>query len=167
MKTIGSHPGAILFRLSIMVILIAILILVFLYYVRGTEKALERSSIAQTKRVIDSALVVVFSSYAVTNRMDRLHELDGANPFVFLEEFEIRFADYKGELSHDLRADLEAGWYYLPHRNLVGYKAQYLETETYFQIQLLYEDRNQSGSFDYGIDRFRLFSFVPVLELSK
>jgi hypothetical protein len=167
MKTIGSHPGAILFRLSIMVILIAILMQTFLSYVRDAERAIEISSIQQTRRVIDSSLVVVFSSYAVTGRMDRLHELDEANPFIFLEDFEIQFENYRGELEHDLRPDLEAGWYYLTRRKLVGYKAYYLESDSYFQVQLLYEDRNQSGSFDYGIDRFNRFSFVPVLEVSN
>ncbi|MCP4767043.1 MAG: hypothetical protein GY875_12310 [Gammaproteobacteria bacterium] len=150
-----------------MVTLIAILILVFLSYVRDTEKALERSSIQQTKRVIDSSLVVVFSNYAVTGRMDRLHELDGANPFVFLEEFEIRFADYRGELGHDLRPRTEPGWYYLKHRKLVGYKAHFIEKDIYFQVRLFYEDRNQSGNFDYGIDQFEHLSFIPVLELTN
>ena len=43
MKTIGSHPGAILFRLSIMIILIAILMIVFFSYLDDTERELERS----------------------------------------------------------------------------------------------------------------------------
>ena len=42
MNTIGSHPGAILFRLGIMVVLIAIMMMVFLSYVDETEKELEQ-----------------------------------------------------------------------------------------------------------------------------
>jgi len=166
MKTLGSHPGAILFRMSVMVILIVILIVAFLSYVRDAEKAIERSSIQQTRRIIDSSLVVVFSQYAITGRMDRLNELDGANPFSFLADLEIQFLGYQGELDFDLTSDLESGWYYLKHRKLVGYRAHYMGTDAYYQVQLFYEDRNQSGSFDYGIDRFGHFGFVPVLEFA-
>ena len=76
MNTLGSHPGAIVFRLSIMIILIAILTSVFFSYLEDTEKELERSSIMQTKRVIDSSLAVVFASYAVGGRLYELHRIE-------------------------------------------------------------------------------------------
>ena len=42
MKTLGSHPGAILFRLSVMVIIIAILMVVFFRHVDDAQVELER-----------------------------------------------------------------------------------------------------------------------------
>jgi hypothetical protein len=41
MKTLGSHPGAINFRLSAMVILILLFIYVFLHYTDEAEQAIE------------------------------------------------------------------------------------------------------------------------------
>jgi hypothetical protein len=84
MNTIGSHPGAIVFRLGIMIILIAIMMAVFFSYLDDTERELERVSVLQTKKIIDSSLVVVFATYAVNNRLGELNDLDGGNPFVFL-----------------------------------------------------------------------------------
>ena len=88
MNTLGSHPGAILFRLTLMVILIAILIMVFMSYLEDTERELERVSISQTKKIIDSSLAVVYSTYAVNHRLDELNDLEGGNPFEFCRSSE-------------------------------------------------------------------------------
>jgi hypothetical protein len=165
MKTIGSHPGAILFRMSIMVILIAIMILVFLSYIDDARAGLERNAILQTRRVIDSSLALAFSNYAVTGRMDRLNELDGGNPFVFLRELDLHVAGYEGELGHDLTALQAPGWYYLYKRGLVAYKAHFMATDSYFRVRLAYRDSNESGSFEYGIDQFENLSFVEVAKI--
>lgn len=165
MKTIGSHPGAILFRLGIMVVLIAIMVMVFLSYVEDTEKALERRSILQTKKVIDSSLAVVFATYAVAGRLDELNELDGGNPFVFLQEYNILPAAYAGEMDSDPGPGQTAGWYYLSHRRIVVYKSYFTGFDSYFAVQLNYEDSNQSGAFESRFDRFRNLKFVKLLEL--
>ena len=102
MNTIGSHPRAVLFRLSIMIILIAIMMVIFFSYVDDTERELERTSVLQTKKIIDSALAVVFATYAVRNRLHELNDLDGGNPFVFLKEYQMLPPAYVGEIDHDL-----------------------------------------------------------------
>lgn len=165
MNTIGSHPGAILFRLSIMIILIAILVIVFFSYLNDTERALERASILQTKKVIDSSLAVVFASYAVKGRLNELNELNGGNPFVFLEQYKILLPGYKGELDTDLSTNFEPGWYYLSHRGLVAYKPYFLDSESYFSVHLDYEDVDQSGRFERGVDRFKNLYFVRAVEI--
>lgn len=164
MKTIGSHPGAILFRLSLMIILIAILMVVFFRYADSTQKELERQSIMQTKRIIDSSLAVVFASYAAKGRLNELNELDGGNPFTFLQEFKLVPPGYKGELNFNLRHDIDPGWYYLSHRGLVAYKSHFIGSDSYFAIELDYRDLNQSGHFERGIDRFKNLYFVKKAE---
>ena len=165
MKTIGSHPGANLFRLSIMCILIASMMMVFFSYVDDAEKALERTSVLQTKTIINSALAVVFASYAINSRLHELNDLNGANPFVFLKEYAMLPPAYVGELDHDLSVDQEPGWYYLSHRGMVVYKSLFNEFDSYFSIILNYQDKNQSGSFEPAEDRFQNLRFVKIAEM--
>jgi hypothetical protein len=167
MKTIGSHPGAILFRMSIMVILIAIMIMVFFFHVGDTEKQIERASVLQTKRIIDSALAVVFSTHAVRRQLDQLNDFDGGNPFVFLEQYSMLPAAYVGEIGHDAVRDLEPGWYYLSHRRIVLHKSFFDDSDTYFRIKLSYQDNNRSGSFEAAADKFNSLQFVKITEVRK
>lgn len=161
MNTLGSHPGAIVFRLSLMVIVIAILMGIFFTYLEETEKEVERASILQTKKIIDSTLAVVFATYAVNGRLGELGELDGANPFNFLAEFSLLPKSYVGVLEDDDAADQAPGWYYLEHRGLVAYVPRFLDGRVYFRVELNYEDTDGSGRFDYGTDRFRNLNFAP------
>jgi hypothetical protein len=165
MKTIGSHPGANLFRLSIMCILIAIMMMVFFSYVEDAEKEFERISILQTKKIIDSSLTIVFASYAINSRLHELNDLNGANPFVFLKQYEMLPPAYVGELDHDLSADQAPGWYYLSHRRMVVYKPLFNEFDSYFSILLNYQDNNQSGSFEPAGDRFQSLRFVKIADI--
>lgn len=167
MKTIGSHPGAILFRLGVMVIIILILIIVFLDYFDDTRLEVERASILQTKKIIDSSLAVVFATHAVNGRLDDLNELDGANPFEFLAEYRLVPPGYQGVIEQELSADLEPGWYYLRHRNRVAYKARFLDRDSYFRIVLTYDDLDQSGRFEARSDKFRSLQFVRVAQLPR
>ena len=164
MNTLGSHPGAILFRLSLMIMLIVIMVMVFFSYVDNAEREFERKSVLQTKKIIDSALAVVFATYAVNNRLGELNDLDGGNPFVFLEEYEMLPPAYVGELDHDLSFDQEPGWYYLNHRGIVVYKSLFIESDNYFAIVLNYQDNNQSGLFEPAEDRFQNLQFVKIAE---
>ncbi len=164
MNTIGSHPRAVLFRLSIMVILIAIMMVIFFSYVDDTERELERTSVQQTKKIIDSALAVVFATYAVRNRLYELNDLDGGNPFVFLKEYQMLPPAYVGEIDHDLSTDEVPGWYYLRHRRLVVYHSKFNELDSYFTIVLNYQDNDKSGSFEPATDKFENLQFVEVAE---
>ncbi len=164
MSTIGSHPGAVLFRLGIMIILIAIMMVIFLSYVDDTERELERTSVLQTKKIIDSALMVVFATYAARNRLHELNDLDGGNPFVFLKEYQMLPPAYVGESDHDLSADEVPGWYYLKHRRLVVYHSKFNERDSYFTIVLNYQDNDKTGSFEPATDKFESLQFVEVAE---
>ena len=165
MSTIGSHPGAIVFRLSIMIILIVTLVSIFFSYLEDIEREFERTSILQTKKIIDSALAVVFATYAVNNRLNELNDLDGGNPFVHLAEYGILPTAYVGEIDHDPGKDQEPGWYYLTHRRILVYKSLFSDADHYFEIVLNYEDRNQSGSFEPASEKFNSLQFVRIAEL--
>jgi len=167
MNTIGSHPGAILFRLALMIILIGILIAVFLSYVDKTEREFERASIRQTKKIIDSSLAIVFSRYAINGRLNELNELDGANPFDFLQDFGIAPPGYRGVIQSEVGKDLEPGWYYLARPRLVVYKSYFIGSDSYFAVRLDYRDVNQSGRFEQGIDRFKNLYFLEVVAVEQ
>lgn len=161
MNTLGSHPGAILFRFTVMVIIILILIRIFLYYADGTQRTYEQNSILQTKRIVDSTLAVVFSTYAIDRRLGELNDLDGANPFVFLEAYQMLPPTYQGVIERDLdEPTLAPGWYFLKNRGLVAYKARFLDETSYFRVTLVYDDLDRSGRFEPASDRFRNLQFV-------
>jgi len=162
MKTIGSHPGAILFRLSILVTVIAIIIIVFLSYAAKVRENYERASITQARALINSSLAVVFATYATKGRLDDLNELEGGNPFDFLEAYHMLPTAYKGEIEFSLGDDLEPGWYYLKSRRQVAYKPRYIDGNTYFTVVLSYDDLNDSGRFESKSDKFRSLQFVEV-----
>lgn len=167
MNTLGSHPGAIVFRLSIMIVLIVILVSIFFSYLDDTERALERTSILQTKKIIDSSLAVVFATYAVNNRLNDLNDLDGGNPFVHLAEYGMLPIAYVGETDRDLDQDQASGWYYLTHRKILVYKSLFSDADHYFKITLNYQDNNQSGSFESASDKFKSLQFVKIAELEQ
>ncbi len=162
MSTIGSHPGAIVFRLSIMIILIVTLVSIFFSYLDDTERALERTSILQTRKIINSSLAVVFATYAVNNRLNELNDLDGGNPFVHLAEYGMLPTTYVGETDRDLDEDQAPGWYYLTHRKILIYKSLFSDADYYFKIVLSYQDNNQSGSFESASDKFQGLRFVKI-----
>ncbi|MCP4979681.1 MAG: hypothetical protein GY935_04210 [Gammaproteobacteria bacterium] len=165
MNTLGSHPGAILIRLSLMILLIVILMMVFFSYLDDAEREVERASVLQTKKVIDSALALVFATYAVNNRLNELNDLNGGNPFLFLQEYQMLPPAYAGELDRDPAIDQAPGWYYLSHRKMVVYKSFHLDSDSYFKIVLNYQDNNQSGLFEAASDKFNNLRFVKILEL--
>ncbi|MEM7563459.1 MAG: hypothetical protein AAF353_10490 [Pseudomonadota bacterium] len=164
MNRIGSHPGAITFRLSVMVIIFLILLLVFLSYLEGTQKSIEQSSIQQTRRIIDSSLAVVFASYAVKGQLNELNQVAGGNPFFYLSSYNLLPANYVGARDEDVLPETASGWYYLNHRKLVVYKAEYLDTDSYFEIVLDYQDNNQSGQFESQFDDFKSLRFSKFTE---
>lgn len=156
MKTIGSHPGAISFRFLVMVILFLIFLVSFFRYVDSNTRQLEHSSIQQTRRVIDSSLVVAFSSLAVKGELNRLNELVGANPFGIMQDFNLVFPDYQGEIEKGVLANKEQrGWFYSVEDKVVLYQSDYEENNQRFAVTLVYEDVNQTGKFEVLSDKFK------------
>ena len=165
MNTLGSHPGAILFRFSVMMIIILIMIVVFFRYIDESRKGFEAASILRTKQVIDSSLTVVFAKAAIKRQLNELAQVDGGNPFEYMQRYEIAHPAYLGELNRDLLVDDTPGWYYLSHRGKVVYKVRYLERDHYYQVVLNFDDLNQTGRYESNGDLFRGLRFVKIAEL--
>ena len=159
MNTLGSHPGAISFRLSIMVILILIFILYFLFYFDDYKQDIESSSILQTKKIIDSSLAVVFATHAVNGDLDGLNEIEGGNPFEFLKQYQMLPTTYQGVLEQEPPEGLPPGWYYVVQNEHVVYVPRYLADKSYYAITLKYRDHNQSGRFESAADKFQNLLF--------
>ena len=159
MKTIGSHPGAIAFRLSAMVVLIMAFLAVFLRYAGEAERAIELQSIRQTQRLVDSALVVAFATHATEGRLAELAALDGADPFVALADYFQHNINYRGKLAGD-PATLAPGWYYRESSGDLVYLPVHLGEPVYFRLTLLYDDADANGRFDFSIDRFRALKLM-------
>lgn len=159
MKTIGSHPGAIAFRLSVMVILIMAFLAVFLRYADEAARTIELQSIRQTQRLIDSALVVAFATHATEGRLGELATLDGADPFVALADYFEHNINYRGRLAAD-PATIEPGWYYRESSGDLVYMPLHLGEPVYFRLTLSYDDVDGDGRFDFSADRFRALKLM-------
>jgi hypothetical protein len=159
MKQISTPPGALKFRLIAIVILILIFMLTFLSYTNRISASFERTSVQQTKNIINSTLAVVFATYTVKGEMDRLNEVNGGNPFDYLEVYGQVPTTYQGEIDvDDLKVD-RSGWYYDRTKGHALYKALYDDQVYTFTINLEYRDINGSGEFEAGVDEFQFLSF--------
>jgi len=154
MKQISVPPGALKFRLVLIVILVIILILVFFNYTSRISVAIEKTSIQQTKNIINSTLMVVFASYAVKGELERLNELNGANPFEYLENYSLLPVTYRGDIGVDKSTDSSPGWYYDGVNGIAIYKPLYDDKDYYFRIELDYRDVDGSGRFEPAVDQF-------------
>lgn len=160
MKTIGSLPGANNFRLATMVVLILIFMYVFLVYAEKAEKAMEIQSVEQTRRIINSALVVAFATYATSGKMGDLDQLDGGNPFERLKQYLLLPANYHGEILVLDSETLQSGWYYDLKTGNILFVPFYLSEVQVFRVELEYVDSNENTSFEPAIDIFRGLSLV-------
>jgi len=129
--------------------------LAFLNYTNGISASLDKTSIQQTKNIINSTLVVVFASYTVEGELDRLNEVSGGNPFEYLEKYGQVPASYQGVIGVDELEISGSGWYYDSMNGQAIYKSFYDDQNYYFTIILGYRDVNDSGRFEPGIDEYR------------
>ncbi len=141
------------------VILVIIFILVFFIYTNRIYVTLEKTSIQQTKNIINSTLMVVFAGYTVKGELERLNELNGANPFEYLENYSLLPATYRGDVGVDKSGDSLPGWYYDGANGLAIYKPLYDDKDYYFRIELDYRDVDGSGRFEPEIDIYRRLGF--------
>ena len=160
MIQISVPPGALKFRLVMTITLVIIFILVFFNYTNRISVAIEKTSIRQTKNIINSTLMVVFASYAVKGELERLNELSGGNPFEHLEKYNLLPATYRGDMGVDKSTDdSKPGWYYDGANGLAIYKPLYDDKDYYFRIELDYRDVDGSGRFEPAVDQFGRLSF--------
>jgi hypothetical protein len=163
MRQIGTPPGALKFRLVAIVILVTVFMLAFLNYTNGISASLEKTSIRQTKNIINSTLVVVFANYTVKGELDRLNDVSGGNPFDYLEKYGVVPTNYQGEIiDDDSLQDNVPGWYYDRANGLAIYKPFYDDNLYQFTIVLDYRDVDGSGRFEPKVDEYQRLSFQQL-----
>lgn len=153
MNTLGSHPGAILFRMSVMAVVIALLLVAFFDYLDDTEKALERAAIERGRTLIDSELAVVFARHAIRGELDALAQFAGGNPFALLAANRLGQVEYRGELGAVDAQRRLPGWYYDAAGGQVIYLPRFLDRQARFDLSLRFDDVDGDGRFDRGADR--------------
>jgi len=155
MKSIGFPPGANKFRFLVIVIIVGMLWVLFFDYADRIAIETEKASVQQTKNIINSALVVIFSEYAVKGELDRLNELNGANPFTYLALYNLVPGTYQGELRGGDTSEIAAGWYYDGSSGKVIYKPFHGDGIRHFALTLEYRDLNGSGIYEPGADEYQ------------
>lgn len=158
MKSIGFPPGSNNFRLLLIVVIAGALWVLFFKYTNQISIETEKVSVQQTKNIINSSLAVLFATYAVNNQLDRLNELNGGNPFVYLAEYNLLPGTYRGEFKGGNLSDIEPGWYYYKSQRKILYKPYYDGKVQYYSLVLEFRDINNSGRYESKVDEFeRLF----------
>ena len=153
-------PRTIPYRVIVGSALVLVLAFVLMDYLERAHRVLEEQSVSQQIRVINSALVVVFSTHAVENRLHDLQQLDGANPFEFLQQFNIALSNYRGEAQPS--NELITGWYYDEKAGVIFFQPLYLEEIPRLKIVFDYLDRNANGRFEKGTDRVRALRLEAI-----
>ena len=141
------------------IIIVVAMMAVFLNYTKRLSIDTEKASIQQTKNIINSMLVVVFANYAVKGQLNRLNELNGGNPFVHLDKYNLTPNNYRGEIRAENLDELAPGWYYDKMSKRVIYKSYYDERVYYFTQILDYRDVDGSGFFEANIDEYHRLIF--------
>lgn len=145
-----------------MVILIALFIVVFLYYLDGAEKELERRSVQQTNRIINSSMMIVFSKLAIRGELNRLNDYVGANPFEFMQDFNLVPPAYQGVVQSKSLTGDRVGWFYVEEEKIVVYKGIFEENILRYTLTLSFKDIDRNGKFDQGKDSVSRLFLKPL-----
>ncbi|MCK4709097.1 MAG: hypothetical protein KAU21_10810, partial [Gammaproteobacteria bacterium] len=155
MKEISSYPGAAIFRSYSSLIIVLIAVTIFLIFIDGLEKDVERIAIDKTVTEINSMLMISMLEYIVAGKMKDLSSFENSNPFVMLEK-KYRFPNYVGEVKDDKNISRESGWYFNTSNHEVFFRASYDDVKIVFRVKLYYDDVNNSGEYESRIDVARL-----------
>ena len=139
------------FKLIVGLALLMVLTITLMNYLERAHAVLEEQSVQQQKRVIDSVLVVMFATYAVDGRLQQLAELDGGNPFEWLKKYDLSATQYRGVFNAAQPGDSN-GWFYDSDAGQIFYRSLYLEYQPRYEVKVGYQDVNQNGRLDPGID---------------
>ena len=148
MKTVGSHPGAGIFRFTVVVILVLILMFSFLYYTAAINQRTEEVARDQMIASMKQALSMMLYDYAIKGQLKDLQIFDRENPFVPLAIYRELPANYHGTISNQ-RDILEYGWYF----DLVNKLAVYRFSDDELPVQkykMVFDFEDLDGNGIYG-----------------
>jgi len=146
MKTIGSHPGAGLFRSVFSIIIIVIIAAYFLYKTERVSRDAEIVAMQSMVNQINSALSLVVYQQAMNRNLAILSRLDQQNPFYYLALSQKLPEKYRGVVNSEASIS-RSGWYFSSSDSAIVYRTSGDESFR-FELKFSYSDRNRSGKFE-------------------
>ena len=150
MKTLSSHPGAAIFRSTIVIILILICIVTFLIF---TEKLSQRSEVIAKDQVvvaIKQALAMMLYDYAIKGQLQELDKFDKENPFVPLAIYRGLPENYRGTISDSSEIG-DFGWYFdINLREAIYVFSNDRSPSQRYIMNFKFEDQNGDGIYGSG-----------------
>ncbi len=145
MKTIGTPPGAVVFRSTVAIVIILICISSFLVF---TSKLSQQAEVVAKDWVIvevKQALAMMLYDYAIKGQLNDLQNFDRENPFVPLAIYRELPKNYRGTINSENQIK-EYGWYFdLINREMIyKYSDDDLPVEKYLMI-FIFEDLGKAG----------------------
>lgn len=150
MKTISSHPGAGLFRSTIVLILILFLIVTFFLVTDKLSRQAEEIAKDQVLIEIKQALSMMLYDYAVKGRLAELANYKEGNPFFPLETYRQLPRNYRGTISsiNDLEV---SGWYFdLASKRAIYRYSDDEMSDLKFSLEFRFDDLNKDGLYTSG-----------------
>ena len=121
MKSIGSHPGAGVFRFTVVVVLVLILMLAFFYYTATIKQRVEEIARDQVIVNMKQALSMMLYDYAIKGQLKDLQLFDQENPFVPLAIYSELPKNYHGTI-HSKSEIKQSGWYFDLNKRVAVYR---------------------------------------------
>jgi general secretion pathway protein G len=170
----GRRPASVqqgfsLLELVIVVILVALLFLFAFDRLMPLRGQAEGTQVASTIGALRSALGMEVAERIVDRGHEAIVELEGSNPMTLLQQRPQRYLGVRTESDKD---DIPGGaWYFDPNEQALRYRVrfpQYLDGEPDppvdlgWQVQLQYDDKGQTGSYDPETDSLRGVTLAPL-----
>lgn len=149
-KSIGSHPGAGVFRSTVVIIVILVCVVSFFSYTSAlTDRAEE---VAKDMVVVElkQAMAMMLYDFAIKGQLQELSKFHRENPFVPLAAYRWLPDNYHGTILN--RSDINyAGWYFVTSERVVVYHYADRERPLHQLImEFKFEDLDGNDLFDQG-----------------
>jgi prepilin-type N-terminal cleavage/methylation domain-containing protein len=153
--------GFTLLELVIVIGIVSLLVALALDRLFALRVEAERAALDQVLGGLRAAVATEALSLIASGRDAELTRLQGSNPMDYLLEGP---ASYLGEFDAPKPAEIPPGhWYFDRSRRLLVYRVRYGDhfssslgspERARFRVDVVYDDRNESGTFDPGLDGF-------------
>ena len=147
MKSIESHPGAGVFRSTIVIILILVCIISFFVFTEKLSQQAEEVAKDQVLVEMKQALAMMLYDYAIKGQLMALEKFDRENPFVPLAIYRELPKNYKGAINSE-RQLKDVGWYFDLNTKVAIYKFSDNQIPlSKYVLKFEYDDLNSDGVF--------------------
>lgn len=150
MKTLASHPGASVFRSTIVIILILICIVFFFTFTDKLGQQAEEVAKDQVIAEMKQALAMMLYDYAIKGQLADLSQFDRENPFVPLAIYRELPKNYRGTISGSSEIG-EFGWYFdINLRETIYVFSSGNNPSQRFVMKFKFEDQDGNGIYNSG-----------------